>query len=557
MAEISNTTSPALADWDYLVVTASNEEQARAYESQLALRRGIGVMTAVGRVMVVADPGGKRIGSGGSTVYCLIKVLNAELRSSPGLATGNSSVAKILQRLRLLIVHAGGDSKRLPAYGPCGKLFVPVPGKGQSAFGLTLFDRQLPTLLALPPAQQPGVGQVVVVSGDTLIQFDPERVRLAVEGITALGAYAAPERASKHGVFCPGDAGQVRLYLQKPGPDDQARAGAVNGRGESVLDIGVMSFDAATAATLLLAFGAGLHPSGEVIWEESMRDKIAGNGLDFYREICCALGTETTPAHYLAQVRAAGSRWNKPDLERIYQSLRPVPLHVQVLDQCGFLHFGTTRQLVSSGLELLRRDSAPNALASLLSLNNVFGPAGRIMGKDAWVEGCILNGPLELAGMNVVVGVKVDAPLALPFGACLDVIEGRTRAGVTAWFVRCYGIDDAFKDIVKDGATFCGRPVLQWLEALGPSPADVWDAGIPIEKRTLWDARVFPAETKCNGYRDWLWMYHPEQATTHQKQAFLLADRYSLSEASSLASQTAFHSRRARIRAAESQVTIH
>ena len=54
--------------WDYLIVTASNEAQAQAYESQLKIRQDLGILSDVREVMVVADPDGKRIGSGGSTL---------------------------------------------------------------------------------------------------------------------------------------------------------------------------------------------------------------------------------------------------------------------------------------------------------------------------------------------------------------------------------------------------------------------------------------------------------------------------------------------------------
>src|SRR5689334_1550779 len=138
------------AAWDYLILTASNPEQARAYEAQLSLRRELGLLTRVRETMVVADPEAKRVGSGGSTLFSLARVVAREPR---------------LESLRILIVHAGGDSRRLPAYSPCGKIFVPVPGHSQSALGLTLFDRLVPSFLDLP-AGPAGAGQVVVTSGD-------------------------------------------------------------------------------------------------------------------------------------------------------------------------------------------------------------------------------------------------------------------------------------------------------------------------------------------------------------------------------------------------------
>ncbi|GAF87515.1 unnamed protein product, partial [marine sediment metagenome] len=191
-----------LSQWDYLIVTASNELQAGAYESQLKVRQGLGLLSDVREVMVVADPGGKRIGSGGSTLYCLMEVLARRLGEELRTA-GPGEWEDVLRELRILIVHAGGDSRRLPAYGPCGKIFVPVPGESDSAVPLSLFDRQLPIYLALPQTQA-GTGQVVITSGDVMLRFEPDEVDFAAEGITGLACYARPEQASRHGVFCRG-----------------------------------------------------------------------------------------------------------------------------------------------------------------------------------------------------------------------------------------------------------------------------------------------------------------------------------------------------------------
>ena len=198
--------------WNYLIITASNESQARGYRAQLDLRLRLGLLPEVHNVLVVADPGGKRIGSGGSTLCCLMEVLQRELGDT---AVGTESFREALGSLRILIIHAGGDSKRLPAYGPCGKIFVPVPGESDSCLPITLFDRQLPTYLALP-APPMGTGQVVITSGDVMLWFDPEQVSFDKPGLTGLGCYADPRQAADHGVYCGVASGRVKRFLQKP-----------------------------------------------------------------------------------------------------------------------------------------------------------------------------------------------------------------------------------------------------------------------------------------------------------------------------------------------------
>ena len=160
-------------------------------------------------------------------------------------------------------------------------------------------------------------------------------------------------------------------------------------------------------------------------------------------------------------------------------------------------------------------------------MNNLIAGEGRISGGDSWVEGCRLAAPLKLAGQNVVVGIDIDAgkALDLPAGACLDVIAGETRAGRKAWFVRAYHIGDTFKDTLDRGGTLAGQPLAQWLASAGAKPEDVWADDIPPPKRSLWDARVFPAVDSPQGYRDWLWMFDPAKASASQKAAFLATER--------------------------------
>jgi len=470
----------------------------------LRLRRDLGLLPQVRETLVVPDLEGKRIGSGGSTLYCLTQVLNRH-------STQDRDPATILRPLRILIVHAGGDSRRLPAYGPCGKIFVPIPGPAHAKLPPALFDRLVPAFLALPQASA-NRGQIVVAAGDALILFDSATADFSHPGITALGCYASPEEAARHGVFCIGSGGEMRKFLQKPSIAEQSASGALTD-GRTALDIGVMSMDAATAAKLLAAFGSS----------------YATEAIDLYREICCALGTEATLEHYVRASQAAGSPWQVNALTEVHSALREIPFHVSLLPDCRFLHFGSTRQLIESGLALAGQAS------DLLILNSsVDAP---LTGSRSWIEACRITGPVRLAGSNVVIGADIEEPLELPPEACLDILS----AGDGLWFIRCYGIRDGFKESVAKGALFCNRPLLEWIAAADASPEAIWaDAA----EHTLWNARVFPAESSPSNFGNWLWMYAPESATAAQKQAYLSARRYSAAEIALLADQSAFHERR-------------
>jgi fucokinase len=530
--------------WDYLIITASNDAQAQAYESQLKIRQDLGLLSDVREAMVVADPDGKRIGSGGSTLYCLMEVLNHQ----QGVCADRNAWEEALSKLRILIIHAGGDSKRLPAYGPCGKIFVPVPGESDRAVCLSLFDRQLPIYLALP--EPTGcAGQVAFTSGDVLLRFEPSDVRFAADGVTGLSCFAEPQQASRHGVFCRGQADEVRLYLQKPSPDEQREKGALDAYGQACLDIGVMSFGAKTAVKMLEIFGASLGPNNKLTLTGQMGESVHKWGLDFYREICCAMGSQARREFYLKSVKNSGSKWNEILLNKLFDALSDMPFSMQLLKQCDFLDFGSSRAIINSGIRLLQEDRGISHLSTFLDVNNNIANNGIVQGSACWVEGCRISSSLNLGGENVVVGVDVDEPISLPLGSCLDVIKGRNNQGEPVWFVRCYDVDDTFKETIRDGCYFCGMEIFEWLKAVSARPEDVWDAKVPKNSRSVWNARVFPSAKNHSEYQHWLWMLDVTGANDEQLASWRTADRYSLEQILVMADHNEFYNRRRKTRA--------
>jgi hypothetical protein len=327
--------------------------------------------------------------------------------------------------------------------------------------------------------------------------------------------------------------------LQKPDVRAQTEAGAIGADGRAVLDIGIMSLDAGAAAKLLGAFRT-----------PPARAAIPSHGIDLYREVCCALGTEATLAHYLRTARSSRSSLGEGVLASLFAELRPIPFNLRILDECSFLHFGSTSQLISSGLELVTQDLGAPPPTTILDINNDVQANGAIAGHEVWVEGCRLRAPLCLRRRTVLVGVDVLDPLELPAGACLDVSAGVNREGGKVWFIRCCAVDDTFKRSMPEGATFCGGRLADWLLAAGAPLSSIWDDETPERERTLWNARLFPAEEECGAFRRWLWMFDIASATPEQKLSFRSADRYSSTEIAVRADHAAFHARRAALRAA-------
>ena len=87
--------------WHYLILTASNEAQAAGYCAELDLRQRLGHLGQIGQVIVVADPKGRRVGSGGSTICCLMEVLRRESADRVETLGDSAAWKEILRRLRI------------------------------------------------------------------------------------------------------------------------------------------------------------------------------------------------------------------------------------------------------------------------------------------------------------------------------------------------------------------------------------------------------------------------------------------------------------------------
>ncbi|MBD3415202.1 MAG: hypothetical protein GF421_12340 [Candidatus Aminicenantes bacterium] len=539
-AKLNNTGTEK--SWDYLILTASNQTQKRFYRNQLELRRGLGLLSQVKKILVVPDPPNQRIGSGGSTVFALLQVLNRECKNPSQKELTSAVIEKILSRLRILIIHAGGDSRRMPAYGPCGKIFTPLPSRFESLFGDTIFDRQFPMYRDLPfPCSSQG--QVVIASGDVLLFFSPQDVQFQTEGITGLACSVSPEQAKKHGVFVAENSIEVRLFLQKPSVAKQKKRGAVNSKAQSLLDIGVMGMDALTSARLMSLIEIKKRNRG-FVWAGPNAKEITSFGMDFYRDICCAMGNKIDFHDFVTNVRSSGSKLSESFLKAIYATMSKVPFFVHPLRQCTFLHFGTPRQLIETGSRLVKRDQSSRLNQTLLSINNHVSDTQLIKGTKSWVEGCWIRSTLNLQGENVVVGADVDKPLSLKAKTCLDVIKGRSRYGEPVWFVRIYGLDDCFKASIHEKSLFANHPFLDWLKITKVSQKEIWDEELKDSEKKLWNAKIFPAVSSPDHYWKWLWMSDPSQATQNQIQSWKKADKYSLEQITHLADLKDFHQKR-------------
>lgn len=146
---------------------------------------------------VLPDPDGKRVGSGGATLNVLRYV---------------HENAGSFENQRILVIHSGGDSKRVPQYSACGKLFSPVPRVLPNGKRSTLFDEFMISMSGVAARMNAGM---LVCSGDVLLLFNPLQIDFYGKGAAALSIKEPAEIGKNHGVYRVDGEGNVGGFLHK------------------------------------------------------------------------------------------------------------------------------------------------------------------------------------------------------------------------------------------------------------------------------------------------------------------------------------------------------
>ena len=178
--------------WDYVILTASNDQQAEGFRRQIEERKEY--LPAGTKFAAVPDRAGERVGSGGATLEVL-KYLHEQ--------EGD------FRKLRVLVIHSGGDSKRVPQYSALGKLFSPVPHQLPDGRSSTLFDEFMICMSSVPSRIREGM---VLLSGDVLLLFNPLQIDYNNVGAAAVSFMTVDEIGVAVGM---GDANYFSRMFRK------------------------------------------------------------------------------------------------------------------------------------------------------------------------------------------------------------------------------------------------------------------------------------------------------------------------------------------------------
>lgn len=462
--------------WDYIILTASNEEQASTYKEQIEYRLKNHLLPAGTKYAVLADPDGKRVGSGGATFNVLKYIAKQDPLEEDH-----------FKNKRILVIHSGGDSKRVPQYSAVGKLFSPVPRELPNGFASTLFDEFIIAMSGVPSRIKEGM---LVLSGDVLLLFNPLQIDLQYQGAAAISIKEHVSTGKDHGVFLNDGNGFVGKFLHKQSEDTLRSLGAVNAQENVDLDTGAVVFDAKLLNALFSLISHN-NQVDEQKFAEYVNDEAR---ISFYGDFLYPLAKDATLEQYYKE--AAEGTINEKLLNcrsRLWEVLSSFSMRLLCLSPAEFIHFGTTGEL----LKLMTSDIGDykflgwdRHVLTTAGEEDAYAAHNAYVGKrafvagDAYLENCYVLGNSVISNRSIISNVKLR-DVTVPENVVLHGLILQDGTNV----VRMYGVEDNPKAKFENNAPFLGTTLPAFLEANGLIPAEIWDD----DERYLWFARLYPA----------------------------------------------------------------
>lgn len=351
------------------------------------------------------DPIDHKLGSGGGTTWLLTQAYENEMAHPD--ANNQKTFDEWLSSEKRLLLHAGGQSRRLPAYAPSGKVLTPVPvfrwERGQR-LSQDLLSLQIPLYKKIMDAA-PSSLHTMIVSGDVLIRTTQPLQPIPEADVVCYGLWLGPEIAKNHGVFvssCDTPA-VLKCMLQKPSP---ATLGTIQKDHYYLTDIGIWLLSDKAVKVLM-------SHKGE---------------YDLYSEFGGAMGTEPT--------------LNDEAVKELKVAILP-------LSGGEFYHFGTSHELLSSTLAIqnlvndqrliMHHSRKPHPC--IFIQNSITKKAVDSSNEEVWIENSYISEGWNISQKNIITGVpKNNWNITLAPGQCIDIVP----MGETQYVVRPYGFNDRF-----------------------------------------------------------------------------------------------------------------
>lgn len=463
--------NPNFKTWDWIVLTASNEEQAKIYNSEIEYRLNQGVIPKNINYLVLPDPEGKRVGSGGATLNVLAEIKKRDNRD--------------FSELKILTIHSGGDSKRVPQYSVCGKLFSPVQRELPNGKSSSLFDEFLITFSSIANRMKSGM---VLLSGDVMLSFNPLQVEFFNLDSAAISIKENVEIGKEHGVFLSNETGELYEFLHKFPVDKLKEKGAVNKTNNVDIDTGAIYLSSNICHDLFSLVCENGNISDDRI-KEYINDTVR---LSLYGDFLYPLAKNVNFSDYLVQAAEGELNRELKDARKIlWDKLSKYKMKVIKTAPSEFVHFGTTKELkdlVTKKIEDYsyldwKKNILTNNIGNLFVTSNCsFIDRNTVIGENCYIEKSYIGKNCKIGNDVILSNVKIS-DIEIPSNVCINTLKQLDGTYVS----RIYSISDNPKMKKDNNTEFLSQNLVNILDFYGIEDKLLWDS----KDNSIWEAKFY------------------------------------------------------------------
>ena len=459
--------------WDWIVLTAANERQAEAYRIQIDIRKKQGRLPKGTRFLVVTDYKEKRIGSGGATLNVL-----RVLAETDGLDD--------ILKEKILVIHSGGDSKRIPQYSACGKLFAPVPRMLSGGYVSTLFDELVIVATDIPNRCNSGI---MIFPSDTVLLFNSLQLDLISCDAAGLSMKAPVSVGQEHGVFVQGSEcsdhrnHDVAMFLHKQSAEILNKHGAVDSSNQVDVDTGCIWL----SSRLIKELYGFISVNGA--FSQELFDKFVNPDvcLNFYADFIYPLAGESTLEEYYMEAPENGFTDElKICRKEIFNRLHQYRLSLVKLVPARYIHFGMTHEMNAlfvddiDDFSFLNWERRLSTNASSGTVLNSFVSADSVIPDNTYIENSVIEG--SAVGERCILSNVDVSGLKIPG----DIVLHGLKLKNCKYVCRIYGRNDNPK--ASSNASFLGGSMSDFMNNTGTGPEEIWGKNTA----SIWNARIYP-----------------------------------------------------------------
>ena len=476
-------------NWDWIVLTAANAHQAETYRIQLEKRRLEHRLPLNTQFLVVPDFEDKRVGSGGATLNVLRELAQRQRPS------------QIFEQ-RILVIHSGGDSKRIPQYSACGKLFAPVPRAVLGGYVSTLFDELLMSAINIP--SRTGHGMLILPS-DTKLLFNAVQIDLLSCDAAGLSMKAPVSVGQEHGVFVQGEHSfdhrnrNVSLFLHKQPEAFLRMHGAVDISNQVDIDTGCIWLGKRVVKALFDLI-SGKDGVDDVRFRQFVNPRVC---LNFYADMVYPLAENSSWEEFAKEAPENGFSQELEQCRReLWEKLHPFRLSLVKLVPAQYIHFGMTHEMYDLYVNDIasyrylswQRRMNTNAVSGTV-LNSIVENC-RMIVEQAYIENC------RLSDCNIGEGVILSHVDIRGESIPPSVVLHGLKLTSGKYVCRIYGRNDNPKSSKE--SSFLKGTLSKLIAMTGVREDEIWGNA----SASLWYARIYPiCDTMAGAVRAALDLY--------------------------------------------------